>query len=309
MKIDRVEVQQQLSLPVEMDLNEFSRIYFYIFYIGGHSAINPRKQICSQRRKLSFKKKFTFPMAVLSLIILAITVSGLVIQNQVTPKDVNLVNFFFGNIFLLVISITNYCIILQNALYRSNLKTIYDKFTVVEQIFWAQLRQRLSFNDLAKELRLKMFTCIALFLLALGAMIVINSHQSGHLHVAVNVFALLFFSITALLHALVYIDLEYYLIKSFVKNVQLAGKSRIARVLYGKPEDSDTIIALLGYYKHVHFKLWDIAQAIGTHFGWILLCICMQNFVDIAYSTYWIYRLIRNEIDISLLRKYIFQFV
>lgn len=289
-----------------MDLSEFSRKYFYLFYICGQSAFNPREQICSQRRKLNFKRKFTLPMILSTLFMVTITVSGIITQNGIDAKDMNLVNFFFGNIFLLGLCTTCYCIIFQNSMHQKNLKIIFHKFTVIEQIFWAHLHQRLSFSDFSRQFRRKLFVCISLFLLAFVAMIFINLYYGNQIRVTMHIFVLMFFTITAQLHALLYIDLEHYLIKSFVKNVQMEGRARIARVLYGKPEDTATISARLGYYKHVHFKLWDISQAIGMHFGWILLCICMQNFIDIAYSTYWIYRSVRGNIQMTIMRKYTF---
>lgn len=42
-------------------------------------------------------------------------------------------------------------------------------------------------------------------------------------------------------------------------------------------------------YKHVHFHLWKMTQRLNVSFGWIIIAILLQIFVDCIYSAFWLF--------------------
>lgn len=43
------------------------------------------------------------------------------------------------------------------------------------------------------------------------------------------------------------------------------------------------------HIKCIHFQLWDISRHINTIFGWSIVAVVIRNWVEVAYSVYWIY--------------------
>lgn len=287
----------------KMELSEFSRKYLFIFYVIGQSAFNPKQ--CTKIRTRKQIVVQNIPIIVIGHIVILTTLSGITFQN-IDTEEFSPINIFFGNTFLLLMCTTNMIAFVQNIRYQNNLKNIINKFAVIEQIFTGRLCIPLSLSKFFRHFRGKVLVCLSLYSMAFAIMLAINTYQERTMKVTLHIFLLMFLGIVASLHALLYIEMEHFFISFFVDNIELAVKTRHAHVLFYEDKSTSAVIMQLGYYKHVHFKLWDISQTIGRHFGWILILICMQSFVDATYTAYWIYRFIWVEFDIMILRKYIF---
>lgn len=286
-----------------MDLVAVSRTYLFVFYLLGQSCFNPRHTTYGRARKTIRKTRIHIPNCILTVIVMAITLSGLIFQNQ-SMKNFNFMGLVFSNFFLVLICVTNFVIIFQNTWHATNIKRVFTKFLMIEQIFLIHLHEKLSFVEFAKRFRNKICVCLSFFMLSFVVMMTIYQARQRGLFMTLHLFVVLLLALMGLLHALFYIDMEQYLIECLVRNLETAANARVTRILFGKTEHSAAIITLLGHYKHVHYKCWDISQMLGRHFAWILMLICLQNFIDVASSSYWIYRYVQEPLDGMILSNY-----
>lgn len=288
-----------------MDLSDLTRVFLYCFYLIGYSAYNPRHLVkveekVIRRHPTAPNLKLNKVSITLGVIIVAVTVSGLIFQNFYDEDD-NQVHIFFGNFFFGILFVTNISVVGQSILLQHSLRSVILKFTVIEQIFIWKLKGKPNYEGFGRRYAMKSLLCYALFAVATIQMIVMNMLDHRDMKVSFHLAALSFMSITANMHALFYIDLECFFCRFFVKSIEIAGKARLSYVLFGKGDGTAVVITQLGYYKHVHFKLWDVGVAIGGHFGWNLMLTCLESFFNSAYSIYWIYRSLHTGIHLDII--------
>lgn len=63
------------------------------------------------------------------------------------------------------------------------------------------------------------------------------------------------------------------------------------------------IIENIQIYKMVHFKLWMASQMISEYFGWDIIFLYLQSFLDMTISAFHIYLYIQNgQFAVGILR-------
>lgn len=286
-----------------MDLAELTTKCLYIFYIIGYSAYNPRqsKQVDEQGSYCSFRKSFSF--IIMGMIIHIITFYGLAFKNA-TESSTEQSHFLFGNFLFIILWVTNISVIVQNLLFQSNLPNVHRNIEIIEEVFISKLEMRPDYSKFSKTFAIKIAASYFFFGIATAVMITEHINHSKNFTVSLCISGLMCLSITANLHALFYIEMQNFLGQYFIDNIKLAGNTNALLMPFGKIKAMCVPISHLIYFKHVHFKLWTISAIISEHFGWNLTFSCLENFVDAAYSTYWIYRfLVTGQVNISMIGK------
>lgn len=294
-----------------MDLTELVNRYVFTFFFIGYSAYNPRehKQIIGKiPQRCRTNAKQSARIIILGIFIQIVAFSGMSFQNHsASNPDMGQANMFFGNFFVVTFWITNTSVVLQNLIFQNNLPMVHKKMEIIDEIFIGKLRRRPEYTKYAKKYMRNVFTCFVVLTMSVVVMIALNLNFDIDSSVSLHIYLLTYLSIAANMHALFYIDLVNFFGRFYVENVELAGKARVSHVMFGRSDDVSIVIAQLTYFKHVHFKLWDISMVLSEHFGWNLMFSCLENFIDTAYSTYWIYRfLVEGEINFSILGNLIF---
>lgn len=286
-----------------MDLTELTTKCLYIFYIIGYSAYNPRqsKQADDKSPCCTFRKSLSF--IIMGMIIHIIAFYGLAVKNAI-ESFTHQSQFLFGNFLFIILWVTNISVILQNLLFQSNLPNVHRNIEIIEEIFISKLEIRPDYSKFSKTFAIKVAVSYLFFGVATAVMITEHISHSKNFTVSLCISGLMCLSITANLHALFYIELANFMGQYFIDNIKLAGHTNALLMPFGKNKTMFVPISHLIYLKHVHFKLWTISVIISDHFGWNLTFSCLENFVDTAYSTYWIYRfLVTGQVNISMIGK------
>lgn len=70
------------------------------------------------------------------------------------------------------------------------------------------------------------------------------------------------------------------------------------------PSNIYQFLVTLKHYKLVHYEVWKVNQFLNRRFGWVLVIIVLANFLDISYSSYWLFVYIyRLHFDASVIRN------
>lgn len=291
---------------LRMDLTELVRNYLFLFFIIGQTAFNPRKYITKERHRLRYRATITIPVCCTTIIVTTSILCGLYIPYNSSGSNSSV--FLFSNSFIFVMCITNYSILIKNTRWQNNLRRTLSKFMVIEQIFLINLRHRIDFVRLARRYRFKCLLSLLLYAFTLVALIVINMSYNRGNSAAWYIWMLNLFTNLATYHIIFHIDVVYHFTVKLIEHVDCSGRQRRMRSALDKHirDDSGTICMQLDYYKYLHFKLWEATQELSAHFGLVIMFICLQNFMDMSYSMYWIYRSVRETDDIRMISKYFF---
>lgn len=241
----------------QMDHTKCSRRYLYIFYLIGQSAYNPCQRTKNQKQKRKFLRS-SLPMISFGLIVTLTAASGLAFQNYFA-LDPHQVNTFFGNFMLVILWITNISVFVQNVLYPNHLRNVANKFTIIEQIFLNKCQRRICFIYFTNMYRIKIIAGISCWLLSIVVITSLNIISGRDLSVMLHLSFLMLLSIMASIHALWYLDMMQYYVRFFVDSIEFASQERAHQILFGKSDGLTEAIEKLGYFKHLHYKLWDIA--------------------------------------------------
>lgn len=114
---------------------------------------------------------------------------------------------------------------------------------------------------------------------------------------------LTFFSPAVKVYALFFIDLFNWLVRMAIKFIEMhlndiPLEQNVAIV------DEEKYINILRHCKYIHFKLWKSMKIIERQFGWLLISICLSTFVEVLFSSFWIFLLAHHSHKSGLLREY-----
>lgn len=89
------------------------------------------------------------------------------------------------------------------------------------------------------------------------------------------------------IHALFIVNLYNFLFHLLIEFVDSEYRNRMSNLVFDHAERS--LSCQLKSYKHIHYKLWEIATAINNFSGGTLLAICYHTLAETAYSSYYIF--------------------
>lgn len=215
------------------------------------------------------------------------------------------VEAIIANIFTLF-AMANILILLPQNVVRNNIfHEMIDAFKAIEHIFIINLHWSMNYEQFRKQYRRKCLFIACSFLQSVLACIWdhVISDQIDIVSVLIKYWQAV--SIVTCMHVIFYVDLLKFnlaQLNSAIENqVYLEEESK-----YGQPRWSfkkvtayAITIQKIKCYKMVYFRLWEIAQQINKLFGWSILAIIMQCFVDSTYCLYWMHSSIFDRTKIA----------
>lgn len=117
-----------------------------------------------------------------------------------------------------------------------------------------------------------------------------------------------FSSIVAYMNVLFFIDLVKDHLAHLNKIVaevhsDWGGNDENVFVVKKKAQSVNMIRKQLSKYKTVHFRLWKITEKLNEFFGWTLIAIILQSFIELVFSAIWELRVLNRLRDIIRLTR------
>lgn len=163
--------------------------------------------------------------------------------------------------------------------FKNDLNILWLKFQQLEHYANQRLKITWSFERCIKSYQHKVFWMI-FFLISRIVL------KFAFFEVSTTIsFILVTASVIAQLHVLFYIDCFVFMLGTVNKQLINSHANYLRDVFL---VDGKIVITNIGFYKCLHYKFWQIANAINSSFGWVLLSILIQTMITLLSALYWI---------------------
>lgn len=170
----------------------------------------------------------------------------------------------------------------QTVFLQSHYEQMYAQIEVAEQLL--RSRMVLHFQDLHRSLLRHTYIICGAYLLPYLAIVATKTLTSKNMLIMGCDVIMTYLTLTCYFHAIFFIRLLNYMLKTFVKYIEVRTLTIANAITF----DSETsIVTLMSaemfYYKLVHFNLWELSQVINQIFGWSLSVYLLEQFLYAIY--------------------------
>lgn len=268
-----------------MKFLESIHFHLKVFYIFGQS---PR--LIKSKRHSFHDRMFIYIHAIIGL--------GLVISCFILLRMRKFRQYWFGvefvilNCILVCDLLRIIAIIVQSIKYRKNLYSAIYTFQWIERYYAVYFRHIILYEKFVKQYKVKVLLIWCVYILYVAAFV---WYASYYLHpVAVQIKILQALRWITVLQTIFYIDcLRFHLaeLNAVIERdlCESSGKKSVFFIPKYHTNVNNTI-AKFQRYKIVYLNLWETAQNINNYFGWSSMTLMTHIFVEVVYSTFWIYK-------------------
>lgn len=182
-------------------------------------------------------------------------------------------------------------VLYQNVAYENLAAEILENFQTIEYLYRNDLHRPISFTSFSRQYIKKMCLALAAYLQVLVFFALQYSFLDEFNLISVLIKVMQLISVIVFLNIVYYVDLLTFNLRHL--NTTIAKDTidyRRVRVSVFVVKTSKTIESMcfkLNKYKHVHFCLWKGSEQINEYFGWTLMAIMLQSFIDMVYISHW----------------------
>lgn len=212
-------------------------------------------------------------------------------------------------VFLICELVKTFVVLYQNLTYRNLVMEILKNFRTLEIMFKNDLNCPISFDAFRKSYAKKMFIAFSAYI-QLILFFAMQYYFSGRtdFHISMILIKIMqLISITIYLHIIFFVELlTYYLmhLNSMMSENCVIPSDRI--FIVSKFDAIEVYSLHLAKYKIFHFRMWKINEQINEYFGWSIIAIALQSFIDLCYVVYWQVKVLQINFEIfSILCKFI----
>lgn len=275
-----------------------ARHYLLAFYLLGQNSFNPR----INRDKYYNKLINVAPSIISILSSFSASIMGIIYRYNYEgfyEQTDSVVTY----VLLLLHFATNCVTMLQALFHASDMQLLFEKFENVQQQSRHHLHYEISFDNFDKGYRRKAGIVVTVFC---ASVLIRFYFQSAKTHIVVQTaqMLLLGFTLTDNLHSLFYIHLLMFFKSSLTGCVRnFANQSMLTHNV--APSNGQSIITSnLRYVKRIHYLLFNISLTVNKCFGWGLVALMILNFVEVAYTLYWVFLYLSAYHSHLFIRKY-----
>ncbi|CAO1377222.1 unnamed protein product [Diamesa hyperborea] len=202
--------------------------------------------------------------------------------------------------------------VLQAYLSRNEQQMIYQKFDEIDYLLQNQLLVNIKYQDLRRKFYGK-FLIVALILFTIHCASIVSVIMNK---VLLRYYLHLIIPVTIIrircMQNMFYVDLineKLMLMNQKLEDIVHKNRDKMSFILFAdklqnfdnkrdikKQSLYDTILVL----KQVYGKIWDISNCINDSFGWSLLAIVTQYFIEFTSNGYWLFLALENVLDDSI---------
>lgn len=267
-----------------------------IFYVLGQTMYPMDYYLCENKAKYSKLKRFswmspTIGVCVVKLVLCVTSVSVVDIYGDAIsiPYDI------MSDLFVCCEMVKALAVVYQNFVYHHLIEKILRNFQTVELLFARTLNASLPFASFKREYTRKVCWSIGSYVVLLT--LYFTCHFLCEEIDLYDVFIKLmqFVSISVNLNILLFVDLLTFVLKQL--NVIIARDHKyhdcdaenveVFVVAKRNGQMAEARRRQLFKYKLIHFRLWKTTQQINQFYGWTLITILMQSFIEFVYDTIW----------------------
>lgn len=279
-----------------------------MFYYSGHSPYLPTNAPIQDSKQ---NPKCSMPVYICGLLCVLLSISCAFLLNSFFSRnsfELNRTDLFISNMFILSQFARAILVLLQCICYRKTYYNIIDTFNKLELFFANQLHHQIQFSILKEGAATKMTIAAIAFAQLLTIEIVSCFIYPKFNQITVQIKLLQMITTFTFVHLIFFIDvLCFYLEQLRLVIVRDTNNDRsLDSIGYHKYSNKCVFIRTqLKNYKSVHFCLWEVGQRINIFFGWSMISILLQAFVDFLYSSYWLFDLLQEPFNlITFVRTY-----
>lgn len=285
-----------------MDLRSSLRPFLTFFYLLGLSAA-PNEFITSSSPGGCTNKLFMLCQALLGI---GAAVCCFVLMNfadciqcaQWKRNDVVILNC------ILVCEISRVIfVLLQCLFYKTHIARIFSILRQLDSFFRIKFHHHIGYDTFKRNYLRKLAIYSTAFTQSLAIHVWnsfnnrVNSTEWQHKYLKL-------IEGMTILHIIFYIDVLAMFVAELNGVIRCEWSRKLHDVKYKDRNstkhtlrDTKRILDQFKFYKFIHFEIWTAVQHVNAFFGWILLVILVQAFVDIIYSSYWFMQVIQPPLQ------------
>lgn len=278
------------------------RPYMLFFYLIGQTLYplndyyswNTRDKWTSwQRLRLLFPTIFTF---ILRLALCSACFSMI----HIFGESLGLTNDSITDLFLLCELLKAIAVLYQNLVYGDLLFEILQSFQTVEFLFQSNLSYPINFTPFKRDYLRKIGWAFGSYTMLL-VLFLIYYFAYGRIEICdVFIKILQFVSISMYMNLLFFVDLITFYLRHLNEIITKENHDCKAEsvMMMRKVRATSAVSQKLSKYKFIHYWLWKITQQISELFGWTLIALIVQSFIDFVYIAKWQLRTLSEPWDL-----------
>lgn len=287
------------------------RPYMRIFYLLGQTLFPLDYYFCEKRDKRTKWHRFALmlPTIITFVVKLTLCVASISLIN-IYGEEISITYDIMTDIFLFCEMAKIFAVLYQNFAYQDLIGNILRDFHAIELLFESTLHHRITFvsfrRTYTRKIRLA-FGSYAMLLILFSAYYFLYGEIDLY---DVFIKIMQFVSVSVYMYVLLFIDLVSFYLKHLntviVMDSSERGASNVNVFVVKKVRTADMIRRQTTKYKFIHFRLWKTTQQINEFFGWTLITILLQSFVEFVYDSIWQLKILYEFWNwIKLSRKHI----
>lgn len=228
------------------------------------------------------------PVVISFAVTLSITITWIYFENKYDEKyedeECAVYSIFFGSIF-----VTKFLVIFQVCFLRSILQKLFTQLKETEIAI--KQKYEMNFNEFFKHFIRKTSFVFGIWLISFSVCAIFE-RDTDQLMDDLYILSMKFSTSITVCHTLFYVELLRCVYDFYSNYVDHNNRS------------SAFINNELLFLKTIHYQLFEISITFISYFGWIILSIFLQQFVDIIYHTHLIFLSMMKE-TFEAMSKYV----
>lgn len=211
------------------------------------------------------------------------------------------------NCMYLIISLTHLVILIESLVTRDSQVKLIKKFSLVDHLISTKLKVKIPYRKERRETFARNFILLWIIILLKGTI-------SGYLHYLNKIFVSWYpalFSIWIMCLRTIQVTLYVYLLRC--RLMLINDELKCIQSEFGEETSNDgnrrrvtfnrySVYNRIKTLKNIYSQLFDCCELVNKTFGWSLLAIITQCFVDFTFNCYWGFLYLEEaEVDMSSL--------
>lgn len=288
-----------------MEFLKTTKFYLRLFYIIGLSPFAPTDHhgkklgVCTTGlSKIPMILQTLFGLCISSLCAYGLFCS---MRGSAATKDRS--EIFITSMFILCQIARTLLALMQCIFYKKVYYSIINALNALEGYFTVHFQHRIRYSLFTSGVVKKM----SLATVGFTQMLIAEFLDSNQIDFPVRLLQAA--SMLTCCHLVFFIDvLSFHLEQLLVVIIRDTANDRsIDSVTFYKQSAKCVFVRnQLKHYKTVHFTLWEISQCINKFFGWTMVAILLQVFIDLLYCSYCLFDELQDTLVVTeLMRKWI----
>lgn len=278
-----------------------------IFHLLGQAL--PLDYYLCEKRKTQTKRcrlSLMFPIVFMCFLKLTPCLASILLVDLYV-EVVNIAYDLMSDIFVLCEMAKIFAVAYQNFVHPNLIGDILRNFQTVESLFQRTLNRPIQFTPFKRAYRRKIYWAFGSYTVLLILYVSYHFLYDDVDLYDVSIRVMQFTSISIYLHVLLFVDLVAFYLKHLntiiAKENNERGAEGIIVFVVKKLQTKEMIRQRMSKYKFIHFRLWKTTQQINEFFGWTLITILLQSFVEFVYDSIWQLKILYNFWNIVRLTR------